>query len=90
MPKGVPNKQYTPESKKTVVETMQQKQLSYHETCRRFDINNRDPVGYTIPDCSVPSMVTTMPDKALEKSPDGTNRILHSDQGWQYQHKPYQ
>lgn len=31
-----------------------------------------------------------MLDKALEQIPDGTNLILHSDQGWQYQHKQYQ
>ena len=35
-------------------------------------------------------MVTSMLDKALEQIPDGTNLILHSDQGWQYQHKQYQ
>ena len=29
MPKGVPNKRYTPEFKKQVVETMQKKKLSY-------------------------------------------------------------
>jgi transposase InsO family protein len=27
---------------------------------------------------------------AFEKLPDGTDLILHSDQGWQYQHKHYQ
>ena len=31
-----------------------------------------------------------MLDKAFEKIPDGTRLILHSDQGWQYQHKRYQ
>ena len=36
------------------------------------------------------SMVTSMLDKAFEKIPDATNLILHSDQGWQYQHKQYQ
>ena len=30
-------------------------------------------------------MVTTMLDKAFAKIPDGTDLILHSDQGWQYQ-----
>ena len=35
-------------------------------------------------------MVTTMLDKAFAKIPDNTNPILHSDQGWQYQHKQYQ
>ena len=35
-------------------------------------------------------MVTTMLDKAFAKITDNTNLILHSDQGWQYQHKQYQ
>ena len=40
MPKGVPNKRYTPEFKKLVVETMQQEKLSYQETARQFGIND--------------------------------------------------
>ena len=35
-------------------------------------------------------MVTTMLDEAFAKIPAETNLILHSDQGWQYQHKQYQ
>ena len=31
-----------------------------------------------------------MLNEAFAKIPDGTNLILHSDQGWQYQHKQYQ
>ena len=31
-----------------------------------------------------------MLEKAFETIPDGTGLILHSDQGWQYQHKQYQ
>ena len=31
-----------------------------------------------------------MLDKAFAKIPAGTSLILHSDQGWQYQHKQYQ
>ena len=31
-----------------------------------------------------------MLESALRELPDGTNLILHSDQGWQYQHKHYQ
>ncbi len=54
------------------------------------DLHSSDLVSYIISDCPALSMVTTMPDKAFEKIPDGTNLILHSDQGWQYQHKPYQ
>ncbi len=52
MSKGVPNKRYTPEFRKTVAETM--------------------------------------PDKAFARIPDGTNVMLRSDRGWQYQHKQYQ
>lgn len=33
-PKGVPDKRYTPEFKKMVVETMQKEKLSYSETAR--------------------------------------------------------
>ena len=44
MPKGVPNKRYTPEFKKLVIETMQEEKLSYSEICRRFDINSRDQI----------------------------------------------
>ena len=44
MPKGVPNKRYTPELKKLVVGTMQKERLGYSETCRRFDVNSRDQV----------------------------------------------
>lgn len=35
-------------------------------------------------------MVTQMLDKAFATIPDGTNLILHSDQGWRYQHRKYQ
>ncbi len=38
MPKGIPNKRYTPEFKKLVVETMINEKLSYSETERRFDV----------------------------------------------------
>ena len=41
MPKGVPNKRYTAEFKKHVVETMREEGLSYRETDRRFDLPNR-------------------------------------------------
>ena len=44
MSKGIPNKRYTPEFKKLVVETMQEEKLSYSETCRRFEVNSRDQI----------------------------------------------
>ena len=40
MPKGQPNKRYTPEFKIKVVETMHKEKLSYRETARQFDISN--------------------------------------------------
>ena len=40
MPKGIPNKRYTPEFKKLVVETMMKEKLSYRETARRFEVNS--------------------------------------------------
>ncbi|HMM06201.1 MAG TPA: IS3 family transposase [Clostridiales bacterium] len=55
-----------------------------------LDLCSRDIVSYSISDKPVLSMVTEMLDKAFMKIPDGTNLILHSDQGWQYQHKQYQ
>ena len=55
-----------------------------------LDLHSSDLVSYTISDRPVLSMVTSMLDKAFAKIPDGTNLILHSDQGWQYQHKQYQ
>ena len=55
-----------------------------------LDLCSRDIVSYSISDKPVLSMVTEMLGKAFVKIPDGTNLILHSDQGWQYQHKQYQ
>ena len=45
MPKGVPNKRYTPEFKKLVVETMQREKLSYRETARQFEISDHKRVA---------------------------------------------
>ena len=41
MPKGVPNKRYTPEFKKLVVETMHQEHWSCHEAGQHFDVANQ-------------------------------------------------
>ena len=40
MPKGIPNKRYTAEFKKIVIETMMEEKLSYSETARRFEVSN--------------------------------------------------
>lgn len=55
-----------------------------------LDLYSRDIVSYTISDRPVLTMVTSMLKKAFKRLPDGTNLILHSDQGWHYQHKKYQ
>lgn len=55
-----------------------------------LDLCSRDVVSYTLSDKPVLSMVTRMLEKAFVQIPDGTDLILHSDQGWQYQHRKYQ
>ena len=54
-----------------------------------IDLHSSNLVSYTISERPVLSMVTSMLDKAFATVPDNTNLILHSDQGWQYQHKQY-
>ena len=54
-----------------------------------LDLHDGYLVSYTISDRPVLGMVTSMLEKAFETIPDGTGLILHSDQGWQYQHRQY-
>lgn len=61
-----------------------------HRLSPILDLCCRDIVSYAICDHPVLSVVTSMLKKAFAKIPDGTDLILHSDQGWQYQHKRYQ
>ncbi len=55
-----------------------------------LDLYSSDLVSYTVSERPVLSMVTSMLDKAFNTLPDNAKLILHSDQGWQYQHKQYQ
>ena len=41
MPKGIPNKRYTPEFKEEVIKTMQEEGLGYLETAERFGIRHK-------------------------------------------------
>ena len=41
MPKGVPNKRYTPKFKKLVIETTLRETLSYCEPAERFEIRHK-------------------------------------------------
>jgi putative transposase len=54
-----------------------------------LDLYSRDLVSYTIYERPSLWMVTEMLDMALSQLPALCNLILHSDQGWQYQHKAY-
>ena len=55
-----------------------------------LDLHSRDIVSYVISERPVLSMVTTMLEKAFVKLSGKETLLLHSDQGWQYQHKHYQ
>jgi putative transposase len=55
-----------------------------------LDLFSRDIVSYTLSDKPLMSMTMEMLHQAFAQIPDGLNLILHSDQGWQYQHKHYQ
>ena len=55
-----------------------------------LDLYSRDIVSYTLSDRPLLSMTMEMVHQAFVQIPDGVNLIIHSDQGWQYQHKHYQ
>lgn len=55
-----------------------------------LDLYSSDVISYVISDRPALSMAVSMLEKAFYQIEDGTNLILHSDQGWQYQHKHYQ
>ena len=55
-----------------------------------IDLFNGEVVSYNLSYHANLIQVTDMLEKAFAKIPDNTNLILHSDQGWQYQHKHYQ
>ena len=55
-----------------------------------LDMYNGEIVSYTISSRPVLQQVLDMVDMAFETILNHTNLILHSDQGWQYQHKKYQ
>ena len=55
-----------------------------------IDLYNGEVISYNLSRHPNLNQVTDMLEKAFSKIPDNTNLILHSDQGWQYQHKHYQ
>ena len=54
------------------------------------DLFNGEIISFNLSRHPVFNQVIDMLEKAFNKIPDNTNLILHSDQGWQYQHKRYQ
>ena len=54
-----------------------------------LDLHSSDLVSYVISERPVLSMVMNMLDSAARQLPSGAAPVLHSDQGWQYQHKHY-
>lgn len=55
-----------------------------------LDMYNGEIISYTISDHPDLRMVMSMLDKALEQGLAHNKLILHSDQGWHYQHYNYQ
>ena len=55
-----------------------------------IDLYNGEVISYNLSRHPNLAQTTDMLEKAFAKISDNTNLILHSDQGWQYQHKRYQ
>lgn len=55
-----------------------------------LDMWNGEVISYAISDHPDMKMVTDMLQKAFRKHPTLDQLIMHSDQGWQYQHRFYQ
>ena len=55
-----------------------------------MDLFNGEIISYTLSRSPSFHQVTEMLKSAFQKIPDNTQLILHSDQGWQYQMRPYQ
>jgi len=55
-----------------------------------LDLFNGEIISYTLSKSPNFQQITEMLKQAFQKIPDNTQLILHSDQGWQYQMRPYQ
>ena len=55
-----------------------------------LDMYNGEIMAYVISRSPNLHMVTEMTRRGIEKLPEGSGLILHSDQGWHYQHPQYQ
>lgn len=55
-----------------------------------MDLYNQEIISFTISDSPNLAMVTQMLNKAFKNLPNNVDLIIHSDQGWHYQHLTYQ
>lgn len=55
-----------------------------------IDLYNGEIISFNLAHHPTLEQTMDMINKAFKKIPDNSNLILHSDQGWQYQHKSYQ
>lgn len=55
-----------------------------------LDMYNGEIISYSIGNHPSFALVMDMLDQAFDKIPDGIGLIMHSDQGWHYQHTQYQ
>jgi putative transposase len=55
-----------------------------------MDLFNGEIISYSFSTNPSFHQITEMLNSAFQKIPDNTHLILHSDQGWQYQMRPYQ
>lgn len=54
-----------------------------------IDLYNGEIISYNITNRPTLDLVLNMVDTAFKKIPKDTNLLLHSDQGWHYQHRYY-
>ena len=55
-----------------------------------LDLHDQSLISWSLSESPNYAQIVDMLEKAFKKIPDGTNLILHSDQGWQYQMYDYQ
>lgn len=55
-----------------------------------IDLFNREVISYELAPSPVMGLVTGMLEKAFTQLKPGTGLVMHSDQGWHYQHIKYQ
>ena len=55
-----------------------------------LELHDQSLISWNLSESPKYAQIVDMLEKAFKKIPDGTNLILHSDQGWQYQMYDYQ